>query len=98
MFHSENKKLHYILFSKNTNGRIFSFLVTLIAGFAIAGITEILQLPIFTAGRYCSFDDVMLDFRGYCTSSLAIFALVFAVHFIKLFIAKRKQKQSNEVE
>ena len=87
-----------ILFSKNTKGRIFSFLVTLIAGFAIAGITEILQLPIFTAGRYCSFDDVMLDFRGYCTSSLAIFALVFAVHFIKLFIAKRKQKQSNEVE
>ena len=48
----------------NTFHKIIAFFVSLVAGFAVAGITEILQLPIFTAGRYCSFNDVILDFDG----------------------------------
>ena len=84
---------YFILFSKTTKGKILAFFVNLIAGFAVAGITEILQLPIFTPGRTCSFNDVMLDFRGYCCSAIAIYLVVFAVHFIILYKNKKKIKK-----
>ena len=81
---------YYILFAKTLKGKLFGFAVCLFAGFAVAGITEILQLPIFTAGRTASFKDVMLDFKGYCCSSLVLYAVIFVVHFVKHFRYKNK--------
>ena len=89
--------LTYLAFTaKNTKGKIISFVICIVAGFAVAGITEILQLPIFTEGRHCSFKDVMLDFKGYCASSLIIYFFVFAVHFLKPLVAKIKAKKNQE--
>ncbi|MBR2340965.1 MAG: VanZ family protein [Clostridia bacterium] len=86
---------YFMLFSKSTKGKVWSLVVCLIAGFAVAGLTEILQLPIFTQGRYCSFDDVLLDFGGYCSSTAVIYLIIFAVHFIKIFKAKRAFSKNN---
>ena len=81
---------YFMLFSKSTKGKIWGFGICVVAGFAVAGLTEILQLPLFTQGRYCSFKDVMIDFGGYCTSTLAIYLIIFAIHFIKLYKSKKK--------
>lgn len=81
---------YYIIFKKNLKGKLGAFAVNLLAGFAVAGITEILQLPYFTQGRYCSFDDVLLDFNGYCSSSIPIFAIIILAHLITLLIKKKK--------
>lgn len=80
---------YYIIFKKDLVGKLISFGVCIVAGFAVAGITEILQLPYFTQGRYCSFDDVMLDFKGYCCSAVPIGLLIIALHFIVPLIKKR---------
>lgn len=76
---------YHTLFPKSTKGKFVAFLVCLAAGFAVAGLTEILQLPIFVEGRCCSFDDVMLDFRGYCYSSMLIFSWSFLVSILRTF-------------
>ena len=85
---------YYIIFKKTISGKLIGFAVCLFAGFAVAGITEILQLPYFTAGRYCSFDDVMLDFSGYCTSSIPIYLAIIITHPIAVLIkGKRRVNQ-----
>mgnify|MGYP003305837674 CR=1 FL=1 len=83
---------YYIIFKKNLKGKLGAFVVNLVAGFAVAGITEILQLPYFTQGRYCSFNDVLLDFNGYCTSSIPIFTIMILAHFILPLIKKKKNR------
>ncbi|MBQ7323482.1 MAG: VanZ family protein [Clostridia bacterium] len=83
----------YNLFPKSTKGKLLGFVLCLVAGFAIAGLTEIFQLPFFTEGRYCSFDDVLLDFKGYCTSTLVMYFFIFVAHFISLYIAKKAPKE-----
>ena len=70
-------------------GKLLGFLVCIVAGFAVAGITEILQLPYFTQGRYCSFEDVMLDFFGYCVAAIPIILVLLSIHFIQSKRAKR---------
>ena len=76
---------YHTFFPKSTKGKFIAFLVCLAAGFAVAGLTEIFQLPIFTEGRGCSFDDVILDFRGYCCSSVLIFGWSLLVSLLKDF-------------
>lgn len=83
---------YLIIFKKNLRGRLIAFLVCLAAGFAVAGITEILQLPIFTPGRGPSFSDVMLDFTGYCTSTIPIYVIILAVNLIIYLVKHRKSK------
>lgn len=82
---------YYIIFNKSLKGKLISFCVTMFAGFAVAGITEILQLPYFTEGRYCSFDDVMLDFNGYCFGSIPIFVTIVIAHLVTTLINKNKK-------
>ena len=81
---------YYIICKKTLGGKLLAFGITVFAGFAVAGITEILQLPYFTTGRHCSFDDVLLDFRGYCCSTIPIYVLVLVIHFILVLSAKIK--------
>lgn len=80
---------YYIILPKSFKGKLLSVVICLVAGFAVAGITEILQLPYFTQGRYCSFDDVLLDFAGYCTSAIPIGLIILIAHpFVFAFRGK----------
>ena len=83
-----------IAFKKNLRGRLIAFAVCVFAGFAVAGITEILQMPIFTTGRGPSFSDVMLDFTGYCTSVIPIYVLIILVNVVITVIRKIKIKNA----
>lgn len=79
---------YYIIFKKDLKGKLLAFAVNLVAGFAVAGITEILQLPYFTQGRYCSFDDVLLDFSGYCTSSIPIYLVIILWQIVMMIVRR----------
>lgn len=76
---------YYIIFPKSFRGKLLGILVCFVAGFAVAGITEILQLPYFTEGRTCSWDDVVLDFRGYCMSTIPMSLMIILMHLVKRF-------------
>ena len=81
----------YLFFSpKGVGARIAAFILCLSGGFAVAGITEICQLPVFTSGRYCSFSDVILDFNGYALSAVIVFAVYAIAVVIRKIINKRK--------
>lgn len=65
--------------------RKFSALFSALGGFLVASITEILQLPIFTANRGPSFDDVLLDTAGaLCGVGLAALIVWVVLGAIKL--------------
>ena len=81
---------YYIIFPKSFKGKLISVIVCIAAGFAVAGITEILQLPYFTEGRYCSFDDVLLDFSGYCTAAIPIGLIIIIGHFVTKIFKKKE--------
>ena len=87
---------YYIVFPKHIYGKITAFEVTIIAGFVVASVTEILQLPIFTYGRYGSFDDVLLDFIGYCTSTIPMYVIIILFHYIGVLVKRIKNhKKAN---
>ncbi len=81
---------YHTWFPKSTRGKALAFAVCLVAGFAVAGLTEILQLPIFTQGRGPSFNDVLLDFSGYCWSSVLIFTWTILWSILKTMIKRDK--------
>ncbi len=61
-----------------TKYKKLSLLFALAYGFVIASLSEIFQLPIFTAGRNCSFIDVILDTMGVfagCLITMMLFGL-----------------------
>lgn len=74
-----------ILLLKNNLIAIFS---TPIIGFVCAGISEMLQLPYFTTGRYASWTDVLIDIFG------VIFGLLVAVMIISVTIIIWKKVNS----
>ena len=84
---------YYIVFPKHIYGKITAFEVTIIAGFVVASVTEILQLPIFTYGRYGSFDDVLLDFVGYCTSTIPMYVIIILFHYIGVLVKRIKYRK-----
>ena len=84
---------YYIIFPKHIYGKITAFEVTMIAGFVVAGVTEILQLPYFTQGRHGSFDDVLLDFVGYCTSTIPMYVIIILFHYIGVLIKRIKNRK-----
>ncbi|MBR3864708.1 MAG: VanZ family protein [Clostridia bacterium] len=87
--------LMFLCFSKKgIKSKIIMFVVCMVSGFAVAGLTEIFQLPIFTQGRFCSFTDVLIDFTGYTTSTVAIFLIVFIYEIIKIIRFKRMQSKN----
>ena len=92
---------YYIVFPKHIYGKITAFEVTIIAGFVVASVTEILQLPIFTYGRHGSFDDVLLDFVGYCTSTIPMYVIIILFHYIAVLVKRiknhKKQTKLNKI-
>ena len=89
--------LMFLCFSKKgIKSKIIMFVVCMVSGFAVAGLTEIFQLPIFTQGRFCSFTDVLIDFTGYTTSTVAIFLLVFVYEIIKIIRYKHMQSKNKK--
>ena len=89
---------YYIIFKKDIIGRLIAFGVNMAAGFGVAGLTEILQLPYFTEGRYCSWKDVMLDFKGYCTSSIPLYAIIIGVYILEIIIKREIERRKNSAD
>ncbi len=58
---------------KDLKWRLIALLLGLVCGFAFAGLTELLQLGIFTAGRGASIYDVLIDFGGFAPALLVVY-------------------------
>lgn len=87
---------YYIIFPKKFNAQLLAVGTNIFAGFAVAGITEILQLPYFTEGRACSFDDVMLDLAGYCTAAIPIGLMILIFPFIIATFKGKKRENFHQ--
>ena len=59
---------------------IFS-LVSIITGFMIAGLTELIQL--YVPGRSGLFQDVMIDYVGYISASILVFGIYLIIYIFK---------------
>lgn len=73
-------------FKKYPN-KIIASLVYLVIGFALAGFSELIQL--FTPGRACAWNDILLDFAGFAFTTIIFLITYLIIWFIK---SKRKQK------
>ncbi len=83
-----------ILFDKGSwKRRVVVLLLLVLVGFAFAGLTEILQLDVFTSGRGSSFRDVLIDFSGYLPAMLAVYGGFLLISLIVQTVRKRKQTQ-----
>ncbi len=82
----------HILFStKSKLAKAMSFILCLVSGFTIAGVTEICQLPMFTEGRTCAFKDVIIDLSGFAASTVIVY-VVFAIYaLIAALVSKFKK-------
>ncbi len=58
----------------------FGYICSLILGFLVGLISELLQL--IPSGRYCSFDDVLTDFFGFVISSSVIILIIVPINKI----------------
>lgn len=67
--------------------RWVSLPLSLLSAFAVAGISEMFQLPVFTSGRYATWPDVAIDFLG-ALSGIGI--AVIAVSIVGLIWFKAK--------
>lgn len=70
--------------------------ISLICGFTIAGITELIQLGV--KGRYGCFNDVMIDFSGYFIGTIIVFITYGLCILIKLLIKNKKGGLNNAKE
>ena len=61
--------------------------LSLLSAFVVAGISEMFQLPVFTSGRYATWQDVAIDFLG-ALSGIGI--AVVAVSIVGLIWFKAK--------
>ncbi len=71
--------------------RLIIFAILILVGFAFAGLTEILQLPLFTAGRGASFKDVLIDFSGYLPAALLVYGGYLLIRLIAERVKRRKR-------
>ncbi|MBP5307923.1 MAG: VanZ family protein [Clostridia bacterium] len=85
----------YLFFSpKSIKAKTAAGLLCMASGFTVAGITEMCQLPAFTTGRYCSFNDVILDFSGYAGGAFAVFAAALAVWLVSFAVKNVKTRRA----
>lgn len=71
--------------------RLASVPVAIVSGFAFALLSETLQLPIFTTGRFFAWSDVFVDFFGAIVGMTAAY-LVFCVMLLIFRLSKRKSE------
>ncbi len=84
-------------FDKKSGKRRLLVLAALILfGFAFAGLTEILQLPLFTVGRGAAFSDVLIDFSGYLPGMLAVYGVYLIAVSITERVKSRRKRARNE--
>lgn len=62
--------------------RWLSAVVSIAAGFTIAGVSELFQLPLFTTGRYASWTDIGIDTLGVVTGMAIAALIIFATWII----------------
>lgn len=85
--------LTYLLFIKN---KLLASIITFLSGFGIAGLTEFFQM--LTPNRGPSFDDVLLDFQGFCFSVIPILIVFAIVVIIKKVKIKRRKTEDDKPE
>lgn len=72
--------------------KVLTFGLSLVAGFLVAFITELIQL--FVPGRSGALKDVGIDFFGYLCGTI----LVALIYFIVVFIRKKRREKKNRDE
>lgn len=78
-----------ITFDRGTwKSRLFFLILFLVIGFLFAGLTEILQLDLFTNGRGASIRDVGIDFSGYAPGFIAVYGVFLLVKAFSLIKKK----------
>ena len=89
--------LFYLFLAKRRKQHLYLVPINFVQGFALAGLTELIQL--FVPGRCGAFSDVRIDYIGFLFSSVSITLLFFLIPFIiklvKYLIEKQKSKKAN---
>lgn len=78
---------------KGKLSRIISLLCVGVIGFALAGISELIQK--YTPGRYCAWADVGIDSSGYESVVLATLIVVLIVYLV-LWLRKKRQNKKTD--
>lgn len=73
----------------NWKWRLVFLILFLAVGFLFAGLTEILQLDLFTSGRGASIRDVGIDYSGFVPAFLLVYGVFLLVKFL-LSLKKKK--------
>lgn len=68
---------------------LWSTPVNFLSGFALAGITELIQL--YTPGRAGVWSDVWLDFRGFISSAIVLTVLYIGIYYLVRYLKERKK-------
>ncbi len=76
--------------------RILTLTLLAAYGFLFAGLTELLQLDLFTSGRGCSFRDVLIDFSGYLPAFLLTYGGYLIVCILKERAKNKRQGGNHE--
>ncbi len=90
--------LFYLFLAKRRKQHLYLVPINFVQGFAVAGLTELIQL--FVPGRCGAFSDVRIDYIGFLFSSVTITLLFFLIPLIiklvKYLIEKQKNKKANQ--
>lgn len=73
--------------------RILFGVLLFVGGFLFAGLTEILQLPIFTTGRGASFGDVLIDYMGFFPAAAILYCGTMVILAIVTYVKRHKKAE-----
>ena len=71
----------------------YKAIITAVAGFTVAAVSEIFQLPVFTNARGSSVGDIFIDFSGYLLGAALTLGILFVVYKI---ISRRRASSPTE--
>lgn len=70
---------------------LFAIPLNIALGFGLAALTEYIQT--FIPGRYGCWDDIMIDFSGFMSSTVLLSIIIPLVYLIKYLLAKKQTKE-----
>ena len=78
---------------KSWKHRFLTLFRLVLFGFALACLTELLQVDIFTVGRGASFSDVIIDCSGYMPAALILYGIFLVIALITAIVRFAKKKK-----